>query len=591
MLKILIIGFGFVGKATYIFNNKNIQTFIYDINKELCNPKDIILNDIIKMVDLVFISLPTPLNIDGTCLTNLIDDVLQKIKHEFIIIRSTIPIGYCNKQKVFFMPEFLTEKNWEYDFINNKKWIFGIHDDCPEIKINEFKNKITTLIESAYLNKKIKYNDIIFCSSKEAELLKLIKNTFLSTKVSYFNEIHELSQKLNINYDNVINLIKTDDRIGTTHMACPGHDGKYGYGGTCFPKDTNSLYYQMIEHGINTQLFEANLFRNEIIDRPERDWLSDKGRTNVSNDEYKIILVTGGAGFLGRHLCCKLLKNQFNKVICLDNIITGKESNIDEFKSNPNFKFLKFDITKKLFLPHVDEIYHLASLASPDKYKTFPIETIMVNFMGTKNVLDLARVHNAKVLLTSTSEVYGDPLMHPQPEEYYGNVNTIGERSCYDESKRLAETIMYEYRKLYSLDTKIVRIFNTYGPYMDEKDGRVITNFIYKIKNNEPLEIYGTGEQTRSFCYVDDLIDGLVKMMNSTESGPINLGNPNCEFTLNELIKTFEKIISKKLEIKYLPGTENDPKCRKPIIEKAKYKLGWEPKISLEEGLKQMFNN
>jgi UDP-glucuronate decarboxylase len=306
-----------------------------------------------------------------------------------------------------------------------------------------------------------------------------------------------------------------------------------------------------------------------------------------------IILVTGGSGFLGRHLCAKLLDNPLNYVICVDNLITGKETNIEEFKSNHNFKFVKFDITEKIDLniQHIDAIYNLASLASPDKYKAYPIETILVNFMGTKNVLDLARIHNAKVLLTSTSEVYGDPLVHPQPEEYYGNVNTIGERSCYDESKRLAETLMYEYRKLYSLDTKIVRIFNTYGPYMDERDGRVITNFIYKIKNNEPLEIYGTGEQTRSFCYVDDLIDGLVKMMSSEEAGPFNLGNPSCEFTLNELIKTLEKIIGKQLEVKYLPGTENDPKCRKPVIDKANNKLKWYPKISLEEGLIKIIYN
>lgn len=311
---------------------------------------------------------------------------------------------------------------------------------------------------------------------------------------------------------------------------------------------------------------------------------------NNNINKFKIILVTGGAGFLGRHLCGKLLENPINKIICLDNLITGKESNIEEFKSNVNFQFINCDITKYIDLPYIDEIYNLASLASPDKYKKYPIETIMVNVIGTKNILDLARVYNAKVLLTSTSEVYGDPLIHPQSEEYYGNVNIIGERSCYDESKRLAETIMYEYRKLYSLDTKIVRIFNTYGPYMDEKDGRVITNFIDKIKNNKEVEIYGTGEQTRSFCYVDDLIDGLIKMMNSKESGPINLGNPNCEFTLNELVKVLEKITNKKLGIKYLPETENDPKCRKPIIDKAINKLNWFPKINLEDGLKKMIN-
>ncbi len=588
-MNILIIGFGFVGKATYLINNKDINIFVYDINPDLCIPQNINLKEIVNSIDLVFISLPTPINIDGTCYTKLIDNVIQNVNHEYIIIRSTIPIGYCDSKKVFFMPEFLTEKNWKDDFINNKHWIFGIYENCPLEKKKVFIQRVNKLFNSAYENKSIKYNNIHFSSNKEAELTKLIRNTFLSTKVTYFNEIYDLTQKLNINYNNVIELVKRDERIGITHMNCPGHDGLRGYGGTCFPKDTNSMYYQMVGNGIDTHIFEANLHRNEIIDRPQRDWLSDKGRTNVQDNKYKIILVTGGAGFLGRHLCKKLLENANNKVICLDNLITGKESNIDELKVNPNFKFLQFDITKKIFLPHVDEIYNLASLASPDKYKAFPIETIMVNFQGTKNVLDLAKTHNAKILLTSTSEVYGDPLIHPQPEEYYGNVNTIGERSCYDESKRLAETLMYEYKKQYNLDTKIVRIFNTYGPYMDEKDGRVITNFIYKIKMDEPLEIYGNGNQTRSFCYVDDLIDGIIKMMNSIESGPINLGNPDCEFTLNELINVLQKISNKDLQVKYLPETENDPKCRKPIIEKAQKLLNWYPKICLEEGLKKMF--
>ena len=304
------------------------------------------------------------------------------------------------------------------------------------------------------------------------------------------------------------------------------------------------------------------------------------------------ILVTGGAGFIGTNLIKELLKDKNNKVICLDNFITGKLDNIREFISNHNFIFMTYDITQSLldldFLQDITQIYNLASLASPDKYKKYPIETIMVNFMGTKNTLDLAKKYNAKYLLTSTSEVYGDPLIHPQPEEYYGNVNTVGSRSCYDESKRVAETLVYEYRKLYNLDTKIVRIFNTYGPNMDEKDGRVITNFIYQTKINQPVTIYGSGNQTRSFCYVDDMVAGLIKMMNSIESGPINLGNPNCEFTLIELVKILEELINKKIDINYLPETENDPQCRKPIIDKAQKLLDWQPVISLREGLIKM---
>lgn len=587
-MNILLIGFGFVGKATYLLNNKDINIFVYDINPDVCIPKNINLHDIVKQVDLIFISLPTPLDIDGTCYTRLIDDTIEKLEHEFIIIRSTIPVGYCDSKEVFFMPEFLTEKNWKNDFINNSNWIFGIYDNCNDDKKNQFIEKITYLINSAYNNKSINCNTITFSTTKETELTKLIKNTFLSTKVAYFNEIYDLTNKLNVNYNNVIDLVKTDERIGNTHMMCPGHDGKRGYGGTCFPKDTNSMYYQMVHNSIDTRIFEANLYRNEVIDRPERDWLTDKGRTNIVNGENKIIVVAGGAGFLGRHLCKRLLDDENNKIICVDNLITGREKNIEEFVHNPRFKFLKFDITKSIFLPHVDEIYNLASFASPDKYKAYPLETINVNFQGTKNLLELAKAHNAKILLTSTSEVYGDPFIHPQPEEYYGNVNTVGERSCYDESKRLAETLMYEYRKIYNLNTKIVRIFNTYGSHMDEKDGRVITNFLCKIKKNEPIEIYGDGEQTRSFCYVDDMIDGLIKMMDSTEKGPINLGNPDCEFTLNKLVKLLEEMFNKKLYVNYLAKTEDDPKCRKPVIDKAVTKLNWYPKIDIKEGLRQM---
>lgn len=303
--------------------------------------------------------------------------------------------------------------------------------------------------------------------------------------------------------------------------------------------------------------------------------------------QLNTILVTGGAGFLGRHLCSKLLEDPANYVICVDNLITGYESNIEEFKSNPNFLFISHDITKDYLYPKVNQIYNLASLASPDKYKLYSIETIMTNFMGTKNMLDLALRDGAKILLTSTSEVYGDPQIHPQPESYYGNVNVVGERSCYDESKRLAETIMYEYRKKYNLDTKIIRIFNTYGPYMDIDDGRVITNFIKNIKSSKPIQIYGNGEQTRSFCYYEDMIRGLIMMMETEYlvSGPINLGNPDCEFTLNELVKIYGKIYSRDIEVEYLDGTENDPKCRKPDINKAHEILGWKPLIGLEEGL------
>jgi UDP-glucuronate decarboxylase len=308
-----------------------------------------------------------------------------------------------------------------------------------------------------------------------------------------------------------------------------------------------------------------------------------------------VILVTGGAGFLGINLCKKLLQDERNKVICIDNLVTGRIKNIVEFAGNVRYRFIKQDITDPTFntsfaemLPEkVHEIYHLACIASPPKYKEYSIETLMTSFVGTKNVLDLAKIYKAKVLFTSTSEVYGDPLVHPQPEEYFGNVNTFGERSCYDEGKRVAESLIYEYIRKFGLDIKIVRIFNTYGPYMDIDDGRVITNFIKQILAGKPLVIYGDGTQGRSFCYVDDMINGLYLMMNSFETGPINIGNPYNEFTLNELVAQFEEMLGRELEVSYIDATENDPKQRKPVIEKAQYLLEWKPVVELAEGLKK----
>lgn len=303
----------------------------------------------------------------------------------------------------------------------------------------------------------------------------------------------------------------------------------------------------------------------------------------------KVILIAGGAGFIGRHLCKKLL-NDNNKIICIDNLVTGNLDNIIEFIENDNFIFINHDIRNDIILDNIyniDEIYNLACIASPDKYKIYSIETLQTCFIGTEKLLNLAVKYNSKFLFASTSEIYGDPLIHPQPESYYGNVNTVGERSCYDEGKRVGETLVYEYRKRFNIDTKIIRIFNTYGPYMNINDGRVITNFINQIKNSEKIKIYGDGTQTRSFCYVDDLVNGIINMMNSLENGPINLGNPNCEFTLNDLVKIYEKIFDKKLEIDYLDSTENDPKQRKPNIDKAIDKLNFKPIINIEEGLRK----
>ena len=264
-----------------------------------------------------------------------------------------------------------------------------------------------------------------------------------------------------------------------------------------------------------------------------------------------------------------------------------------------NFTFYNFDIIDETIIYffndnnnlNIKEIYHLASLASPDKYQEFPLETMKVNLDGTHNMLKIAIHKDAKFLFTSTSEVYGDPLVHPQPESYYGNVNTVGPRSCYDESKRCGETYVNIFREKYKNNNlKIVRIFNTYGPYMDINDGRVITNFIKAILNDFPLNIYGSGKQTRSFCYISDMVDGLVRMMESNESGPINLGSPDNEFTLLELVETFEKILNKKLNINFMLATKDDPQVRKPIISLARDKLGFDPLVTLENGLTETYN-
>lgn len=298
----------------------------------------------------------------------------------------------------------------------------------------------------------------------------------------------------------------------------------------------------------------------------------------------KKTLVTGGAGFIGSHLCKKLL-NLGKKVLCLDNMFTGTYDNISELYSNLNFEFINANVIHPLQLD-VDEIYNLACPASPLQYQYDPIMTTKTSFLGALNVLDLAKRNGAKVLQASTSEIYGDPLVHPQTEDYRGNVNTIGPRACYDEGKRVAETLFSDYRRFYGVDTKIVRIFNTYGPHMLENDGRVVSNFIMQALGGKPLTIYGDGSQTRSFCYVDDLVNGLISMMDtdSNVSGPINLGNPR-EMTVLELAKMIIQRTGSNSEIVFDKLPEDDPVKRKPNIELAVKILKWEPTIAIEEGI------
>jgi UDP-glucuronate decarboxylase len=300
----------------------------------------------------------------------------------------------------------------------------------------------------------------------------------------------------------------------------------------------------------------------------------------------KKILVTGGAGFLGSHLIDRLIERG-DRVVCLDNLFTGSIDNIKHHHNNDNFEFIDHDIANPIDI-EVDEIFNLACPASPPHYQLDPIRTMKTSVYGIINMLDLAKRNKAKIMQASTSEVYGDPKVHPQVESYWGNVNPVGIRSCYDEGKRCAETLLFDYNRMYNVDIKVARIFNTYGPRMDPKDGRVVSNFIVQALKNEPITSYGDGSQTRSFCYVDDLIEAFIKLMDTSDkfTGPVNTGNP-IEFSINELAKKILDITgsNSKLVFKDLPS--DDPMRRKPDISLAKDKLNWEPSIELDEGLKR----
>lgn len=300
--------------------------------------------------------------------------------------------------------------------------------------------------------------------------------------------------------------------------------------------------------------------------------------------EHKRVLVTGGAGFLGSHLCERLL-NQGHHVICADNFMTGARGNIDHLLLSNRFEVIEHDVCDPLEVK-VDEIYHLAAAASPVHYQADPIHTNKTSVLGAIHMLELARKHGAKILFTSTSEVYGDPHVHPQPESYWGNVNPIGPRACYDEGKRCAETLFFDYHRQHGIRIKVARLFNTYGPRMHPEDGRVVSNFIMQALQNQPLTIYGEGKQTRSFCYVDDLIEALLKLMGSDDAviGPINLGNPG-EFTIAELAEKVLTLTGSKAGVTYKDLPIDDPKQRRPNIDKAWEVLQWKPTIALDQGL------
>jgi UDP-glucuronate decarboxylase len=303
----------------------------------------------------------------------------------------------------------------------------------------------------------------------------------------------------------------------------------------------------------------------------------------------KRILVTGGAGFLGSHLTGRLL-SMGHEVIVADNFFTGSKKNVQAFRQNPNFEFIRHDVMNPLYV-EVDEIYNLACPASPVHYQHNPVQTTKTSVYGALNMLGLAKRTGAKILQASTSEVYGDPEVHPQTEDYWGKVNPIGIRACYDEGKRVAETLFFDYNRMYGIDIKVVRIFNTYGTRMNPNDGRVVSNFIVQALQDEDITLYGNGLQSRSFCYVDDLVGGLISMMatNKSVTGPINLGNPN-EFTMLELASKVIELTNSSSKIVYKPLPQDDPRQRQPDISKAKEILDWQPKIELEEGLLKTIN-
>jgi dTDP-glucose 4,6-dehydratase len=305
----------------------------------------------------------------------------------------------------------------------------------------------------------------------------------------------------------------------------------------------------------------------------------------MGEDDMAVSVVTGGAGFLGSHLCDKLL-GEGHEVICMDNLITGNVANIEHLAGNPKFKFIQHDVTEYIYLPgHIDYIFHFASPASPIDYLELPIQTLKVGALGTHKTLGLARAKGAAFLIASTSEVYGDPLIHPQPETYWGNVNPVGPRGVYDEAKRFAEAMTMAYRRYHGVNTKIVRIFNTYGPRMRAKDGRAVPAFISQALRDEPITVFGDGKQTRSFCYVSDLLNGIFRLATSAESGPINIGNP-AEMTVLQLAQEIIRLTGSKSEILFESLPVDDPKVRQPDITLATTKLGWAPSVKLEDGLR-----
>jgi len=387
-MKIGIIGNGFVGKATQLFKCNNIEIIVYDIIPNYCIPRNTTIADI-NACDLIFICVPTPLSITGNCNTDIVEKVLHQLDHPFIVLRSTIPIGYSDKKDCFFMPEFLTEQNWKQDFITNSNWIVGICENCDEQREGKFISLFIDLIENAYVENKIESNRIVFCKNKEAEMTKLIKNSFLANKVSFFNEMYDLAVSLNIDYQEVTQLVGLDDRIGITHMKVPGYMKKRGYGGTCFPKDTTNLYNLCLQNQLNPIIIESTLYRNEYKDRRERDWLKDYGRTTLTSDDTKIILLCGDRSSI-----------MYEKLKLFDDMIiyVNPPIDLDILENDGKIFPVNLSLTQKLFFPRIDKIYYYKSHTVPKEYKD-----LQVSANSMMNIIELSELHNCPLIFDGDS--------------------------------------------------------------------------------------------------------------------------------------------------------------------------------------------
>jgi UDP-glucuronate decarboxylase len=583
-MKIGMIGIGVVGGATKEVLEKSHQLFPYDKYKEPYNSNDK-LGELAENSEIVFICVPTPMKqsgeIDYSTIHNSLKILLEELekknrdpKEILIVIRSTAVSGSTDKFAeeypfhFVFNPEFLRDKCALEDMKNTDRIIIGAD-------LEEDYEKLAKVYRPIFPHAKY-----IFVDIKTAEMIKYCANVMLAGQISLANELYQICKATGVDYNIVKDVILLDGRIAK-NIDVPGHDGDLGFGGKCFPKDLNALIYLSREKMYRPYLLEEIWRLNERV-RKNRDWLSHQPFSKMN------ILVTGGAGFLGSNLC-KFLLEKGNHVICLDDFSTGKRENVLDLEKNDNFSLITHDITFTLdaeSLGHIDQIYNLACPASPTHYQYDALKTINVNTKGIHNILELAKLNRATVLQASTSEIYGDPLEHPQKEEYRGNVNTIGPRACYDEGKRIGETFFADYKRKFNMPIRISRIFNTYGPNMNVEDGRVVSNFIVQALKNESLTVYGSGNQTRSFCYVDDLINGLYSLMNSSHTNPINLGNPQ-EFSILELAKKIIQMTNSKSEIVFKELPQDDPVRRKPEISMAENILNWKPKVSVDDGLKK----